>query len=170
MHTLGNLTITGHNSELGTKSFSEKKKIIKENSKASILNKEVLSADRWNEDSILNRARILADMLIKEFEYVDIHSGTESNTGLSFTINSGIDFTDTKPDGFSFVGEYTKALFQATDYPAIANDRSDNMGNSTQKRYRAKAINFEGNDIYVSTQFFDEDRDAVIEWYKKHVE
>ena len=314
MHTLGNLTITGHNSELGTKSFSEKKKIIKENSKANILNKEVLSADRWNEDSILNRARILADMLIKEFEYVDIHSGTESNTGLSFTINSGIDFTDTKPDGFSFVGEYTKvtswadllskfiavayeldtnliselaksnysipnasriyitnderqlrksrqidnsgiffeanlsantiisfvtdlmekmeldaddfsfslsevpfdindestweegmipvaklffnlvedlvskkkikseeveklktkeytkALFQATDYPAIANDRSDNMGNSTQKRYRAKAINFEGNDVYVSTQFFDEDRDAVIEWYKKHVE
>lgn len=314
LHTLGNLTITGHNSELGTKSFSEKKKIIKENSKANILNKEVLSADRWNEDSILNRARILADMLIKEFEYVDIHSGTESNTGLSFTINSGIDFTDTKPDGFSFVGEYTKvtswadllskfiavayeldtnliselaksnysipnasriyitnderqlrksrqidnsgiffeanlsantiisfitdlmekmeldaddfsfslsevpfdindestweegmipvaklffnlvedlvskkkikseeveklktkeytkALFQATDYPAIANDRSDNMGNSTQKRYRAKAINFEGNDVYVSTQFFDEDRDAVIEWYKKHVE
>ena len=44
LHTLGNLTITGHNSELGTKSFAEKKKIIEENSKANILNKEVLSA------------------------------------------------------------------------------------------------------------------------------
>lgn len=29
LHTLGNLTITGHNSELGTKSFGEKKKSSK---------------------------------------------------------------------------------------------------------------------------------------------
>lgn len=65
--------------------------------------------------------------------------------------------------------EYTKLLFQATDYPALANSRTDNMGNSSQKRYRAKALNFEGTDIFVSTQFFDSDRDAVIEWYKSHI-
>ena len=65
--------------------------------------------------------------------------------------------------------EYTKSLFQSTDYPAIANNRTDNMGNSTQKRYRAKALNFEGTDIYVSTQFFDSDRDAVIDWYKERI-
>lgn len=47
LHTLGNLTITGHNSELGTKSFGEKKKIIQDNSKANILNKGVLNADKW---------------------------------------------------------------------------------------------------------------------------
>lgn len=64
--------------------------------------------------------------------------------------------------------EYTKSLFHATDYPAIANNRNDNMGNSTQKRYRAKALRFNGIDIYISTQFFDSDRDAVIEWYKSH--
>lgn len=66
--------------------------------------------------------------------------------------------------------EYTKALFQATDYPAVANDRADNMGNSTQKRYRAKALNFEGVDIYISTQFFGSDRNSVIEWYKGHLD
>lgn len=312
LHTLGNLTITGHNSELGTKSFSEKKKIIKENSKANILNKEVLSADKWNETSIINRAKILANMLIKEFEYVDVHSEINEINELSFGVNSGMDFSDTKPDGFAFVGEYTKvtswadlltkfinvaydldtdlmtdlasnnysipnatrvyitnderklrkakqidncgiyyeanlsanniisfikdllfkmnldtedfsfslaevpfdindestwgeglipvaklfyyfvedlvsksnivaeevenlktkeytkSLFHATDYPAIANNRNDNMGNSTQKRYRAKALSFNGIDIYISTQFFDSDRDAVIEWYKSH--
>ena len=65
--------------------------------------------------------------------------------------------------------EYTKGLFQATDYPAFANSRSDNMGNSTQKRYRAKPINYAGKDVYVSTQFFDSDRDSVIEWYKNHL-
>lgn len=65
--------------------------------------------------------------------------------------------------------EYTKKLFQATDYPTIANNRTDNMGNSLQKRYRAKAINFNGSEIYVSTQFFDSDRDAVIDWYRSHL-
>jgi len=41
--------------------------------------------------------------------------------------------------------------------------------NSTQKRYRAKPINYAGKDVYVSTQFFDSDRDSVIEWYKNHL-
>lgn len=62
--------------------------------------------------------------------------------------------------------EYTKLLFQSTDYPAIANNRTDNMGNFIQKRYRVKALSFEGADIYISTQFFDSDRDALIYWTK----
>lgn len=32
-----------------------------------------------------------------------------------------------------------------------------------------KAINFNGSEIYVSTQFFDSDRDAVIDWYRSHL-
>lgn len=43
------------------------------------------------------------------------------------------------------------------------------MGNSTQKRYRKKSLSFEGIDIYISTQFFEQDRDAVIKWYKSHI-
>lgn len=313
LHTLGNLTITGHNSELGTKAFEEKKKIIRQNSKANILNREVLSADTWTEKSILHRAKILADILIEEFKYIEIHSDTNESTELTFDVNSNFDFSNTKPGEMIFVGEhtkvsswadllaktmntafdldaetitdlatkdysipyatriyisnderkirkpkqidnsgiyfeanlsangiisfikdllaklqldtddfsfslsevpfdidnedtwaeglipvaklfynfvenlvekglidsaelenlktkeYTKNLFQATDYPAIANSRTDNMGNSLQKRYRAKAINFNGTDIYVSTQFFDSDRDAVIDWYRSHL-
>lgn len=66
------------------------------------------------------------------------------------------------------IKEYTKSLFPATDYPAIANKRTDNMGNSTQKRYRVKALSYHGTDIFIFTQFFDSDRDALIEWYKRH--
>jgi hypothetical protein len=313
LHTLGNLTITGHNSELGTKSFADKKEIIKANSKAVILNKEVLSAESWNEDAILHRAKVLAELLIKQFNYENIHSDSVESIDTGFTLDSGLDLENTKPDSFSFIGEYTKVgswadvlakfmsisydldnrllsdlaknnysipnainvyisndkrklrsgkeidrsgiyyesdlsannivsfirdmmqhmdlenedftytlseepfdindeetwaegmitvaklffnlvtdliekgllseyeleklktkaytktLFAATDYPAIANNRTDNMGNSTQKRYRTKALSFNGADIYVSTQFFNPDRDAVIEWYKKHL-
>lgn len=313
LHTLGNLTITGHNSELGTKSFAEKKRIIRDNSKANILNKNVLSADSWNEKSILKRAESLADILVHEFEYIELHSDNSEDTELSFNVNSEVDFANTKPSEFVFVGEhtkvnswadllaktmstafdldsdtiddlaktnysipnatriyisnderkfrkpkqidnsgiyyeanlsanniisfikdllekmqldvddfsfslsempfdidnedtwvegmipvaklfynfmedlvkkslmssnemenlkskeYTKRLFPATDYPALANSRTDNMGNSNQKRYRAKPIVFNGENVYVSTQFFNSDREAVIDWYKNHL-
>ena len=312
LHTLGNLTITGHNSELGTKSFNDKKDIIRENSKAVILNREVLSADTWHEKAILHRAEVLASLLIKQFNYEDIHSDSIDNNDSEFSLDSGLNLTNTKPDSFTFVGEYTKvsswaevlakfmsvayeldtpllsdlaaknyiipnasnvyisndkrkmrkakeidrsgifyesnlsantiisfirdillqmelepdeftftlsevpfdindestwaegmipvaklffnlvndlierdllteneveklktkeytkSLFPATDYPAIANKRTDNMGNSTQKRYRAKTVSYKGTDIYISTQFFDSDREEVIKWYKEH--
>ncbi len=312
LHTLGNLTITGHNSELGTKPFSEKKKIIQENSKANILNKEVLSAIRWNEKSILSRAETLSEILVEQFAYIDLHADEIDNPELSFMVNSDMDFTDTRPENFIFVGEltkvanwsdllskfinvaydldsevindlakndfsisnatrayitndvrklrkgkqiehsgiyyetnlssnnivafirdlllrmnldvedfvfslsipfdiydektweegvipigklfyyfvedliekskldvmevsklktkeYTKSLFLATDYPAMATNRDDNMGSSSQKRYRTTPLNIDGQEIYISTQFFDSDRDAVIEWYKSHL-
>lgn len=313
LHTLGNLTITGHNSELGTKSFHDKKDIIRNNSKANILNKEVLSAESWNEASILNRARVLSDILISEFGYVEMHSDVSEANELSFGVNSGMDFSNTRPDGFLFIGEYTKVsswvdllakfinlaydlnteifsdlaaadysipnadrayisnderklrrakqidnrgiffevnlssnniisfikdllikmnldaddfsfslsevpfdvkdentwskgmlpvaklfynlieeliaqskitqseieklktkeytkqLFKASDYPAIAENRTDNMGNSSIKRYRARELHFNDADIYISTQFFESDRENVIEWYKGHL-
>lgn len=313
LHTLGNLTITGHNSELGTKSFTDKKNIIRENSKANVLNKDVLSAERWNESSILNRAKVLSNILIDKFNYVEMHSDISETNELSFGVNSGIDFSNTKPEGFSFVGEYTKvaswadllakfislvydldtemlnelaksdysipnadrtyisnderklrkakqvdnsgiffetnlsanniisfikdllsnmnldiddfsfslseapfdiddentwsegmlpvaklfynlvedlinkskittteveklktkeytkSLFKSTDYPAVANNVTDNMGNSSHKRYRAKGLHFNGKDIYISTQFYESDREAVISWYKEHL-
>lgn len=313
LHTLGNLTITGLNSELGTKSFADKKRIICENSKANILNKEVLAAEKWNEASIKNRAKVLARKLIGEFNYVELHYDLNEANELSFGVNSGLDFSNTKPEGFVFVGEYTKvsswidlltkfisiaydlnvdafsdlaesnyslpnadrtyisnderkfrkakqidnsgiyfetnlsanniisfiknlldklnleaddfsfslsdasfdindestwlegmlpvsklfynliaelikqtkitekeieqlktkeytkSLFRATDYPAVANNQTDNMGNSLHKRYRAKELQFNGKNIYVSTQFFETDRSAVIEWYKAHI-
>lgn len=313
LHTLGNLTITGHNSELGTKPFNDKKDIIRDNSKANILNKEVLSAEKWNEASILNRGKVLSDILIREFNYVEMHSDVDEASELNFGVDSDIDVSNTRPEGFSFVGEYTKvsswvdlltkfisvaydldaeiisdlaekdysipnadrtyisndkrkfrrakqidnsgiffetnlsakniisfikdlllnmnldtddfsfslsevpfdinnentwiegmlpvaklfynlmeelidkskitaseveklktkeytkALFKATDYPAVADNRTDNRGNSSHMRYRAKKLNFKGADIYVSTQFFESDREAVIEWYKEHL-
>lgn len=108
LHTLGNLTITGHNSELGTKAFSEKKKIIRENSKANILNKEVLDVDKWNENSIKRRAKTLAKRIIKEFEYIDLHSNKNVPIENSFDINSNDDFSNTKPEEFIFIGEHAK--------------------------------------------------------------
>lgn len=108
LHTLGNLTFTGYNSELGTKPFIEKKKIISENSKATILNKDVLSVETWDKDAIVNRAKTLADILVKKFNYIKIDNKSEDHMEKHYNLNDGIDYRGTKPREFSFIGEYTK--------------------------------------------------------------
>lgn len=83
LHTLGNLSVTGYNSELSNKSFKEKQDIIRENSKAVILNSDVLDKETWEIRYIKARAKRLAGIVLSrysmerviddsiEFEYVD---------------------------------------------------------------------------------------------------
>lgn len=82
LHTLGNLSVTGYNSELSNKSFSEKKAIIQKHSKAVVLNKDVLDKDAWTVNAIQERAQRLMGIVMQryvvnrvddpsiEFEYV----------------------------------------------------------------------------------------------------
>jgi len=73
LHTLGNLTLTGYNSELGDKPFSEKKDML-ENPETpthiTILYKDVLNLDAWTEKAIQNRAKILSDTILKLFPII----------------------------------------------------------------------------------------------------
>lgn len=83
LHTLGNLSVTGYNSELSNKSFKEKQDIIRENSKAAVLNKDILEADSWGIPEIKARAKRLAAIVASrysierivddtiEFEYIE---------------------------------------------------------------------------------------------------
>lgn len=66
LHTLGNLTLTGYNSELGDKPFAEKKKKLSDaQTKIVTLNVDVMSCDVWNEDTIIARADRLADVILQ---------------------------------------------------------------------------------------------------------
>lgn len=83
LHTLGNLSVTGYNSELSNKSFKEKQEIIRENSKAVVLNEDVLDKEIWDIESIKSRAKRLAGIVQArysiervvddsiEFEYIE---------------------------------------------------------------------------------------------------
>lgn len=91
LHTLGNLSVTGYNSELSNKSFADKKAIIKEHSKAVVLNSDVIDKEVWNIACITARAQRLAKIVVDryrinmvvddtiEFEY--IQTVTLSNYG-----------------------------------------------------------------------------------------
>lgn len=60
LHTIGNLTLTGYNSEMSNKSFAEKLNAPKgfKNSPL-ILNEMVRDCDHWNEENILKREKLL---------------------------------------------------------------------------------------------------------------
>jgi uncharacterized protein with ParB-like and HNH nuclease domain len=60
LHTIGNLSLTAYNSPLQNKPFQEKKAIAFDDSRFW-LNSLVKNQDRWNEEAILNRTRIISD-------------------------------------------------------------------------------------------------------------
>lgn len=70
LHTLGNLTLTGYNSELSNKPFSEKKRLLEEyGAKIKTLNIDVLDKYSWSIDDIKSRAKRLSDKVIDIFSY-----------------------------------------------------------------------------------------------------
>lgn len=106
LHTLGNLSVTGYNSELSNKSFAEKQDIIRENSKAVILNSDVLDKESWNVADIQSRAKRLAGIVLTrykidrvldesiEFEYIE-----------TLTLDSYDEVTGKKLISFKLFGE-----------------------------------------------------------------
>ena len=70
LHTLGNLTLTGYNSELGDKPFDVKKDMLEnpENpTHITILYSDVLNKEEWTEETIKERANRLTSIILKLF-------------------------------------------------------------------------------------------------------
>lgn len=68
LHTLGNLTLTAYNSELGDKPFDEKKEKLSEaHTKVVVLYEDVKNCETWNAETIEARADRLAKNIVKLF-------------------------------------------------------------------------------------------------------
>ncbi len=63
LHTLGNLTLTGYNSELSNKPFEEKLILLRASNLT--LNQYFLNIEIWNEEAIRSRAEYLANIAIQ---------------------------------------------------------------------------------------------------------
>lgn len=63
VHTLGNLTLTAYNAKLGNDEFEEKKQLLADSGLA--MNREIAQASSWGRAEILDRARALAEKIIK---------------------------------------------------------------------------------------------------------
>jgi predicted transport protein len=65
LHTIGNLTLTGYNSELSDRPFAEKRETTGGFRDSPIrLNKDLATLDSWNEDAIKARAARLAELAV----------------------------------------------------------------------------------------------------------
>lgn len=97
VHTLGNLTLTGYNSEYSDRPFIEKRDIEGGFRESPIkLNGNLGTISEWNEDTILERAKQLADLAVKVWIYPEspdevreprteaITQGSESEIGISY--------------------------------------------------------------------------------------
>jgi uncharacterized protein with ParB-like and HNH nuclease domain/predicted transport protein len=65
LHTLGNLTLTGYNPEYSDRPFAEKRDMPGGFTESPLrMNKELGALDRWNEDTIRQRAATLAERAV----------------------------------------------------------------------------------------------------------
>lgn len=93
MHTLGNLTLTGYNSELGDKPFLDKKAMLEENKTKIIrLYSDVKNKDEWNKETIEKRAERLAN------EIIDIFPIEKPEKEISFIDPRYMEYTCEDPD------------------------------------------------------------------------
>ena len=68
LHTLGNLTLTGYNSELGDLPFAEKlDKLAEENTHVTVLYSGVKNKTEWNAQTMESRAERLSEEVLKLF-------------------------------------------------------------------------------------------------------
>jgi hypothetical protein len=64
--TIGNLTLTGYNSELGNATFDEKK--AKLQNTHFELSRSLLTQSRWGSDEIEERGKYLADIAVRRWD------------------------------------------------------------------------------------------------------
>ena len=77
LHTLGNLTLTGYNSEYSDKPFKEKKSMKGGFLQSPLtLNEKVREAEVWNESAILERASFLSKRAIEIWPRFEVDAGT----------------------------------------------------------------------------------------------
>lgn len=97
LHTLGNLSMTGYNSEYSNASFAIKKvKMTEFNSKLLILNSEILENDIWNEEIIIKRADRISNLIIDLYPMP-----TEINKDIKFDLQTEYTLADLEESNFS---------------------------------------------------------------------
>jgi len=100
LHTLGNLTLTAYNSELGNADFDVKKKIYEQSNFSYTRN--LTKYDEWTSKQIQSRAKRLAEAATKIWTLPEEFNSRSINLGDSFNLDS---------DFGVFTGEKPAALF-----------------------------------------------------------
>ena len=97
LHTLGNLTLTGYNSELGDKPFAEKKELLSEvHTKVVKLYETIKCCDEWNAATIEARAEVLSK------EVAELYSVEPPQVIVNFSDPRYKEYSCTNPDDATY--------------------------------------------------------------------
>ena len=105
LHTIGNITLTGYNSKMSNKLFSEKRDMENGFKDSRLfLNQSLKDLDSWNEKTILNRANLLANRALKiwKFPKTFYQPQNKYNEKIFTLSDDDINFTGKKPLSFKF--------------------------------------------------------------------
>ncbi|MGL4739354.1 MAG: DUF262 domain-containing protein [Sarcina sp.] len=105
IHTIGNLTLTGYNSNMGNKTFQEKCYMSKGFKQSRLLiNKYIAKQQEWNEKQIIERGLFLFNIIIKIFP--DLKSKIKLQTeGIKMkSLDEYYNYSNSKIKGFIFEG------------------------------------------------------------------
>jgi len=109
LHTLGNLTLTAYNSELGDKPFNVKQQELDDvKTKVVILYSDVKTCINWNADEIEKRAERLSDIIVK------LYSIEQPTQVISFADPRYQEYTCEDPDN---------ATYKAPNYYVLQGER-----------------------------------------------
>ncbi len=163
LHNIGNLTLTGYNSELSNKDFRAKK--IEFLNSNLYLNRDIATYDEWNEESIANRNQHLFKIASKIWPYPVVnltHREVEENSN-EYELMDDVNLTGKVPFEVSindkkhnvktwkgFLIEICKAMIQEDEQLF----RSLVGHNDFQKRTR-RIINKEGTEMKAPIELLD---------------
>jgi uncharacterized protein with ParB-like and HNH nuclease domain/predicted transport protein len=113
LHTLGNLTLTGYNSEYSDRPFADKKSMKGGFSESPLrLNSFIGKSDKWNETAIVERARLLANESITIWKFPKL-SKVESTKWSQSVTRSNPKSTYTVDDHEYLARPHVRELFEA---------------------------------------------------------
>lgn len=97
VHCIGNLTVTGYNSEMSNNSFEEKKKLYRESN--IYISKALSKIDMWNEEEIVKRSEWLIKEICCIWKCPDAVNSREYDidTRTEFDITDEVDVTGRTP-------------------------------------------------------------------------
>ncbi|MGD9655051.1 MAG: DUF262 domain-containing protein [Sulfuricurvum sp.] len=107
LHNIGNLSLSGDNTQLGNRSFEEKKQILNEKSRLK-LNQYFINAKSWDDTEINTRADVLfndAKILWNYPKELDLKIDFQDTNKEFYSLDDDIDITGKKPLYFELFNE-----------------------------------------------------------------
>ncbi|GHR26249.1 hypothetical protein VN1250_10870 [Helicobacter pylori] len=157
LHTIGNLTLTGYNSEYSNKSFQEKQGMEKGFKNSPLrLNQSLRDLEPFGEEEIKKRANVLVDLALKIWTYPNLNAETlekykpkkDKKEKKVYDLNS-YNFGSHSRELFDILSKEIKAL----DEKIVENFNQDYISYKFSKNFVDIVVQTENLKLYLNMKF-----------------